>query len=129
MDNITVSATALWTGRILKGLLCLFLFFDCSMKIIKHNKSVEGTKDFGLPESSVQFLGFYLLASTVLYINPKTSIHGIFLLIAYLGGATAITYLNKPATFGFLFPVIFAAFLLVAEWLQNINVRNIVSFK
>lgn len=129
MDNETVSTTALWTGRVLKILLCLFLLFDCSMKIIKHSKSMEGTKQFGLPENCVQFLGLYLLTATVLYIIPKTSIHGILLLIAYLGGATAITYLNKPTTYGFLFPVVFAILIVIAEYLQNITLKNIITFK
>ena len=129
MNTETISTAAVWTGRVLKIMLCIFLLFDCSMKIIKHSKSIEGTKQFGLPENCVQFLGFYLLAATVLYIIPKTPFHGILLLIAYLGGAAAITYLNKPTTFGFLFPIVFAVLIVVAEYLQNINLRNIIIYK
>lgn len=122
--STTISSTALWAGKIIQGLLCLFLLFDSGMKIIKQSKSIEATKQLGLPESCVQFLGFYLLAATVLYIIPRTSIHGTLLLIAYLGGATAITYLNKPTTLWFLFPVVFAVLIAVAEYLQNINFRK-----
>lgn len=123
----TIPLAALWTGRILKGLLCLFLVFDATMKIIKHAKSVEGTVQFGLSESSVPLLGFYLLVATVLYLIPKTSIYGILFLMAYLGGATAVALVAAEGAY--LFPVAFAAFLIIAEYLQNINFRTILNFK
>lgn len=127
--NTTISSTALWTGKIIQGLLCLFLLFDSGMKIIKQSKSIEATKQLGLPESCIQLLGFYLLVATILYIIPRTSVHGILLLIAYLGGATAITFLNKPEGWGFIFPVIFALLILLSFYLQNIYFRNMLSFK
>ena len=99
------------------------------MKIVKHGKSIETTKQFGLPESCVQFLGLYLLAATILYVIPKTSIQGTLLLIAYLGGATAITYLNKHAGWEFLFPVAFALLIILAAYLQNSGLKSILSFK
>ena len=129
MGNIKVSSAALWTGRILKGLLCLFLLFDSLMKIIKHPESVEGTIEFGLTENSVQVLGFYLFTATVLYILAKSSIYGMLLLVAYLGGATAITFIDRPDTFWFLFPVSFAILLVIAEYLQSSKFRNFLSFK
>ena len=127
--NTSISSTALWTGKIIQGLLCLFLLFDSGMKIIKQSKSIEATKQIGLPESCIQLLGFYLLIATILFIIPRTSMHGILMLIAYLGGATAITFLNKPEDWSFLFPVVFALLILLSLYLQNINFRNILSFK
>lgn len=124
-----ISTTALWTGRIMQRLLCLFLLFDSTMKIIKHSKSIEGTKRFGLPGSCVQFLGCYLLAATLLYIFPRTAIHGILLLIAYLGGATAMTYLSDPSGWGFIFPIVFTLLLVLTKYLQDIGFRSIFSLK
>ncbi|GAO43125.1 DoxX family protein [Flavihumibacter petaseus] len=125
MDS-SVSTTALWAGRILKILLCLFLVFDSTMKIIRHSTSVEGTKQFGLPDASVRFLGIYLFVITILYIVPKTTIAGVLLLIAYLGSATAIMYQHQPQGWGFLFPVVFAILIVTAEHLQNASFRNIL---
>lgn len=126
---MTISLTILWAGRILKGLLCLFLLFDGTMKIIKHSKSMESTIQLGVPANSIQFLGIFLLAATILYGIPRTSGYGILALLAYLGGATAVTYLSKPTTYGFLFPVVFAALVVIVEYMQNVNFRSILSLK
>ena len=91
VQNI-ISKPIWWTGTILKVLLCLFLLFDAIMKVIKNQQSVESTMKIGLPESCVQFLGAYILVSTALYINQRTVMMGCLFLLAYLGGAVAITY-------------------------------------
>src|SRR6266702_2554979 len=88
----SISKPIWWTGSIVKGILCFFLALDAIMKLIKSSQSVEGTKQLGLPESSVQFLGVYVLLSTVLYIYPRTAMLGLLFLAAYLGAAAGITY-------------------------------------
>ncbi len=124
MENQTShSKTALWSGRILKGLLCLFLFFDSSMKIIKHPMAVEGTAQLGLPESCLQPLGIYLLIGPLLYIYNRTVFLGGLLITAYLGGAVAITYHAQKEGHPYLFPVVFAILVWVAEYLRNEKAR------
>ncbi|HTI08100.1 MAG TPA: DoxX family protein [Puia sp.] len=117
-----------WTGSILKGLLCLFLVFDATMKLIKNAQSVEGTKQLGLPESSVQFLGMYVLLSTLLYIYPRTVLLGLLFLAAYLGAAAGITYRADIGGHPYIFPIVFAIFLVMAEFLKNGKLRNIVPY-
>ena len=127
METQTIISKPLWwTGAILKGLLCLFLLLDAIMKLIKSSPSVDGTKQLGLPENCVQFLGIYLLISTVLYIYPRTVIMGSLFLFAYLGGAVAITYLANVGGHSYIFPIVFAVFILLAEFLRNTTVRNII---
>ena len=121
-----ISKAAWWTGSILKGALCLFLAVDAIMKVIKHSRYVEGTKQLGLPESSVQFLGIYLLLSTILYIYPKTVMLGMLLLLAYLGAAAGITYRADSEGHPYIFPIVFALFLVLVEFLRNEKVRNIL---
>ena len=79
----------LWTGRIITGLVGLFLLFDCSVKLIKAPSAVQGTVQLGYPESAIVPVGTALLISLVLYLIPRTSILGAILLTGYLGGATA----------------------------------------
>lgn len=122
----TISKPLWWTGTILKGLLCLFLLFDAIMKLIKSSPSVDGTKQLGLPESCVQFLGIYLLISTVLYIYPRTVVMGFLFLFAYLGAAVAITYRANVGGHSYIFPIGFAVFILLAEYLRNTMVRNMM---
>ncbi|MDB5029672.1 DoxX family protein [Mucilaginibacter sp.] len=124
--QISISKPLWWTGTILKGLLCLFFLFDAIMKVIKNSYSVAGTKQLGLPENCVQFLGAYLLISTVLYIYPRTVIMGFLFLIAYLGAAVAITYRADIAGHSYIFPIVFATLVLLAEFLRNATVRSII---
>ena len=117
------SKLSLWLGRILKWLLTLFFLLDAFMKIIKHPKAVEATKLLGLPENCLQVLGFYLFVATVLYLYPRTVILGGLLLTAYLGGAVAITFAANNEGHPYLFPVVFAIILWVAEFLRNEKIR------
>ncbi|HEX9509159.1 MAG TPA: DoxX family protein [Puia sp.] len=123
-----ISKPIWWTGTILKGLLCLFLAFDAIMKLINNSQSVEGTKQMGLPESSVQFLGIYLLLSTILYIYPRTVMLGMLFLSAYLGAAVGITYRANIGGHPYIFPIVFAMFIVIVEFLRNGKIRNIVPF-
>jgi hypothetical protein len=121
-----ISKPVWWIGTILKGLLCLFLLLDAIMKVIKSSPSVEGTKQLGLPENCVQFLGIYLLISTVLYIYQRTVVLGFLFLFAYLGAAVAITYRANVDGHSYIFPIVFTVFILLAEYLRNTTVRNII---
>ena len=123
MEHQQKPKTRLWPGRILKGLVSLFLLFDAVMKIIEHQKYVEGTEQLGLPVSSVQPLGIYLLIATVLYNIPGTILLGGLLLTAYLGGAVAITFAANAGGHPYVFPVVFAVMIWLAEYLQNENFR------
>ncbi|MDB5142449.1 MAG: hypothetical protein JWQ66_1162 [Mucilaginibacter sp.] len=124
--QIIISKPMWWTGTILKGLVCFFLLLDAVMKLIKSSPSVEGTKQLGLPENCVQFLGIYLLISAVLYIYPRTVVTGFLFLFAYLGAAVAITYRANVGGHSYIFPIAFAVFILLAEFLRNATVRNII---
>lgn len=127
METQTIISKPLWwTGTILKGLLCLFLLLDAIMKLIKSSPSVDGTKQLGLPENCVQFLGIYLLVSAVLYIYPRTVVMGFLFLFSYLGAAVAITYRANIDGHSYIFPIAFAVFILLAEFLRNTTVRNII---
>lgn len=122
----SISKPVFWTGTILKWLSISFLLFDAIMKIIKHSKSVEGTQQLGLPENCVQFLGIYLLLSTILYFFQRTAILGGLLLTAYLGGAVAVAFRSQNDGHPYLFPLLFAIMLWIAEYLRNIKMRNVL---
>lgn len=120
----TSSRAGLWTGRILHGIISLFLLFDATIKIIKHPKAVEGTLQLGLPESCIQPLGWYLLGCTVLFILPRTRLLGAIFLTAYLGGAVAITYSIQKEGHPYLFAVVFAVIAWLSILLQHKHIRN-----
>src|SRR6266487_7001115 len=84
-----VSKKRLWAGRIISVLPVLFLLMDGGMKLVKPAVVVEATVRLGYPESTILGMGLVLIACTVLYVIPRTSILGAILLTGYLGGAVA----------------------------------------
>ena len=99
------------------------------MKVIKHPIYVEGTTEFGLPESCVAILGTYLLIAAVFYVLPRTAMYGILFLVTYLGGAVAITFLSAKQGHPHIFPIVFAITTCVSEFLINPSIKNIFSLK
>jgi hypothetical protein len=79
-----ISNAQLWAGRIMSGFAALFLLWDGVMKLVKPAVVVKATRDLGYPESDIVGIGVFLLACTLLYVFPRTSILGAILLTGYL---------------------------------------------
>jgi DoxX-like protein len=91
VEEAPVSTSARWLGRILSGLVILFLLFDGAIKLVPWPVVTE-TMDrigYGSSETLARTLGLITVACTVLYTVPPTSILGAILLTGYLGGAMA----------------------------------------
>src|ERR1700682_5443721 len=82
-----VSKKRLWTGRILSGIVLLFLLFDSVTKLITIQPVVEGMRQLGYPVPLAPVIGSILLICVVLYVIPRTAPLGAILLTGYLGGA------------------------------------------
>src|SRR5262249_33407352 len=125
-----VSKPALWTGRILSGLMALLLLADGVAKLFKPAAVVEGTIKLGYPESAIIPLGIVLVASTILYVIPRTSVLGAILLTGYLGGAVAThVRVGDPLLTHTLFPVFFGILIWGGLYLRNRRVRAIFTLK
>ena len=106
IQTAPISKKRLWAGRILSGLLALFLLADSVGKFVKPAAVVEGTVRLGYHESIILPLGIVLFACTVLYLIPRTSVLGAILLTGYLGGAVAThARVGDPLFSHVLFPV------------------------
>jgi hypothetical protein len=77
--HVSVPTKQLWASRILGGLPSLFMLVDGGMKLFKPAVVVEATVQLGYPESSIVGIGLVLLASTVLYMVPRTAVLGAIL--------------------------------------------------
>ena len=90
-ETVPVSKPARWLGRILSGLVIVFLLLDGAIKLVPW-PVVTDTMDkmgYGSSESLARSLGIITIVCTVLYSIPPTSILGAILLTGYLGGAIA----------------------------------------
>ena len=83
------SNAALWTGRIMSGLVIAFMLLDGAMKLVPLDVVVTTSEQMGIPGSLARTLGVIGLICTLLYAVPRTSVLGAILLTGYLGGAIA----------------------------------------
>jgi DoxX-like family len=122
--NATPGRGALWTGRVLSGLIVLFLGFDAVMKVARLPMALEGTSQLGYPVSVVPVLGVVQLVCLALYLVPRTAPLGAILWTGYLGGAIAThVRIENPLFSHVLFPIYVAAFLWGGLWLRDTRVR------
>ncbi len=82
---------ALWTGRVLSGLVILFLTVDGAIKLVPIQPVTDSLRELGYPtsDSFARFLGVVTLVGTALYAWPRTSLLGAVLLTGLMGGAIA----------------------------------------
>lgn len=87
-----VSRAAVWTGRVVSGLVIAFLVFDAAIKLVPIEPVVTTMQALGFDTTAAlaRGLGVLLLACTALYALPRTAFLGAVLLTGYLGGAIAI---------------------------------------
>ena len=120
----TISNIQLWAGRIMSGFAALFLLWDGTMKLMKPAIVVKATRDLGYPESDIVGIGVLLLACTLLYLFPRTSILGAILLTGYLGGAIASQVRVQASWFTVVFAFVFACLVWGGLWLREVRVRD-----
>jgi len=127
-----VSKMSPWAGRIMSGLVILFLAFDAVFKFIKPTPApvVEAFAHVGWSTSLAPVLGIILLVSTALYVIPRTSVLGAILLTGYLGGAIA-THLRigDPLFSHVLFPTYLGVLLWGGLYLRDNRLRALLPLR
>ena len=81
------SGKAVWTGRVITGVVSLLFLFSAAMKFIGGEDVKQGMAHLGLPAAMTIPLGILELVCTVIYMIPATSVLGAILLAGYIGGA------------------------------------------
>ena len=124
--RITFSSKGLWTGRALSGLAVLFLLLDGGMKLVKPPFVVDATVQLGYQESAIVGIGLTLLACTLLYVIPRTSVLGAILLTGYLGGAVASNVRADAPLLNVAFPILFAVLAWAGVFLRESRLRQLI---
>lgn len=120
-------------GRILSGLVILFLLFDAGLKLVAPEVAIKYTPPglgWPLDVPTMTMLAVLLLIPTLLYIWPRTSILGAILITGYLGGAIAThTRIGSPLFSHILFGVYLGLMLWGGLWLRDPRVRALIPFR
>ena len=121
------SRKRIWAGRILSGLVVLFLIPDAIIKFFKPVPVVDAFAHLGFPLSLANTLGILLLICTAIYIFPRTSVLGAILVTGCLGGAVA-THLRAgdPLFSHVLFPTYLGVLLWLGLYLRDERLRALI---
>src|ERR1700722_18857289 len=131
-EKAPIARPALWLGRVLSGLVIVFLLFDGAIKLVPWPIVTE-TMDrigYGSSESLARSLGIITIACTLLYAIPPTSIVGAILLTGYLGGAMASHLrIGSPLLSHTLFGLYLGLMVWGGLWLRDRNLRTLIPFR
>ena len=131
-EEAPIAKPALWLGRVLSGLVILFLLFDGAIKLVPWPVVTE-TMDrigYGSSETLARSLGFITIVCTVLYAIPPTSIIGAILLTGYLGGAMAShVRIGSPLFSHMLFGFYLGLMVWGGLWLRDRSLRALIPFR
>lgn len=120
------SGKLVWTGRIISGLVVLFLVFGSLVGIIKHAEMAPQMARMGYPESLALKIPILCIVCALIYAIPRTAIFGAVLLTAYLGGATAThVRIGEP----FYFPVAMGVLVWLGIYLREERLRALVPWR
>jgi hypothetical protein len=125
------SNAMLWGGRILSGIVVLFMLFDGGIKLVPLEMVTQASTQLGLPDSAgfARGLGILALICTALYVYPRTAVLGAILLTAYMGGTVA-THLRagSPVFSAMLFGVYLAIMAWGGLYLRDARIRALIPF-
>ncbi len=126
----TVSNKALWIGRIISGLVILFLIFDGAIKLIPLDVVIETSRELAIPEHLARTLGVLTLVGVALYAWPRTSVLGAIVLTGYLGGAIYVhVRAGSPLFSHTLFGVYLGLLIWGGLYLRDGMVRALVPLR
>ena len=131
MSDTTPNKGQLIAGRVLSGLVILFLLFDAGLKLVAPEVAIKYSPPglgWPLEVGTMYTLGLLLLIPTLLYIWPRTAVIGAILITGYLGGAIA-THLRigSPLFSHILFGAYLGVMLWAGLWLRSPALRLLVT--
>lgn len=125
-NAVPQSNKMIWTGRIISGLIVLFLLFGSIYGIINAAKLAPQAAKYGYPEGAMLKIQITLIICALIYAFPRTAILGAILLTGYLGGATAThVRVGEP----FFFPILVAVLAWGGIFLRDARLRALIPLR
>ena len=131
-EGAPVSRSARLLGRLLSGLVILFMLFDGAVKLVPWPVVTESMEKigYGSSETLARSLGVISLVCTILYAIPPTSFVGAILLTGYLGGAMASHLrIGSPLFTHVLFGFYLGLMVWGGLWLRDGSLRTLLPLR
>ena len=125
------ASASIWTGRVLSGLVVIFLLVDAGTKLVAPQFAIDNSPPLAweLDIGIVRTLAVLLLIPTLLYIHPRTAVLGAVLITGYLGGAIATHFrMESPLFTHTLFGVYLGLMVWGGLWLRHPALRSVFPF-
>jgi DoxX-like family len=124
---IAPSKGKVWTGRVMAGIVILFMLMDSVFKFVANEQVIDGTTSLGFQVHHLPIMGTLGLISIILYIIPRTEFLGAILLTGYWGGAVAThVRLDNPLFTHVLFTVYLGILAWGALYLKSEKFRDLI---
>ena len=119
----------IWTGRVLSGVVVVFLLFDGIIKLVPLTVVTETLTQLGYPVGLERGLGVLTIAGALLYAVPRTSVLGAIVLTGLFGGAIA-THLRagSPLVSHLLFGLYLGLMAWGGLYLRDPRLRSLIPF-
>ena len=127
----TTSPRMVWAGRILSGLVILFMIFDGVIKLPPLDVVPQSMAQLGWPTDvgTARLLGIISLAAAALYAWPRTAFLGAILLTAYFGGAIATHVRIGNPLFSHTFLGVYLGIIMWGGlWFRDARLRALLPF-
>ncbi len=122
----TPGRAALWTGRVLSGLVSAMLIMSASAKFAGGAELEANLAHIGFSAGVVPTLGIIEIGSVILYLVPQTAVLGAILMTAYLGGAAAAHMRIDESP---LIPTLVGVVAWLALYLRDPRLRRLVPLR
>ena len=122
----SLGPAALRTGRIVTGLVTLFLGFDAVTHLLRVQQVRDASADLGIPDDMIVLCGAVLGALVVAYLVPATRAMAVVLITAYLGGAVAVNLVAGQPWANSGFAILTAVLVWAGAWPRDARLRALV---
>jgi uncharacterized membrane protein YphA (DoxX/SURF4 family) len=121
---------AVWTGRVLTGLIVVFLLFDGIIKFMMVQPVVDTFNQMGYPVKHAYLIGVIDVGCAILLAIPRTAVLGAVLMTGLLGGAIAThVRIDSPLFSHTLFGVYMGLIAWAGLYLREPRVRALLPLR
>lgn len=121
-----VSKALLWTGWVLGALVTLSFLSSGITKLAHVPRVITQLNNADLPAGAILPIGILELSCLALYLYPRTSILGTFLLTGFIGGAIVTHIIGRE---GFAPPLIVGILMFASAHLRHAELQRLVPFR
>jgi hypothetical protein len=120
------SRTSVWAARVLSALVAVAFLGSGIAKLAHVPKVIEQLTHAGIPDAAIVPIGILEICLVVLYLFPRTSVLGSFLLTGFVGGAIVTHIIARES---FAPPLVLGFLMFAGAYLRHPDLRKLVPFR